>query len=114
LSPRVGVGLVALQRLERAVDRRGAVLLERTFSPGEVAYCESQRSPLLHYAARLAARRAALSAGIRPASPLWAALIRVLSDMRATGGLDPACGLSVSLSHESDTALAFLSWWTET
>jgi phosphopantetheinyl transferase (holo-ACP synthase) len=114
LSPRVGVGLVALGRLERAVERRGTVLLQRTFSPGEVAYCGSQRRPLLHYAARLAARRAALSAGIRPATPHWAALVRLLSDMRATAGSDPASGLSVSLSHESDTASAFLSWWTET
>ena len=52
--------------MEKAAVRQGRRFLDRIFTPGERAYCESKRMKYEHYAARLAAKEAVLKAiGIR-------------------------------------------------
>lgn len=58
---RIGVDLVEVERLRRAVARRPS-LLERIFTPGERSYCEGRADPIPHYAARFAAKEAAFKA----------------------------------------------------
>lgn len=58
----VGIDLVETERMRRAIERGGARLLDRLFSPAEVRYCSSRRNPGLHYAARLAAKEALFKA----------------------------------------------------
>ena len=107
----VGVGLVEDARVEAAAAARGNGVLQRVFTPPEVAYCSSRPVPWPHYAARLAARRAALGAGLRPGTPAWASLLSLLSDMGDTRGVDAQAGLSLSLSHDAGVALALLTYW---
>jgi holo-[acyl-carrier protein] synthase len=57
----VGIDLLEIERLERALERRPA-LAERAFREGELAYARSRRRPGPHLAARFAAKEAALKA----------------------------------------------------
>jgi len=57
----LGVDLVSVARIERALERH-ANFRTKLFSEGERAYCESQKRPALHYAARFAAKEAAIKA----------------------------------------------------
>jgi holo-[acyl-carrier protein] synthase len=61
----VGVDLIEVARVERALARHGARFLERVFTPAEIVYCRG-RAPEL--AARFAAKEAvskALGVGMR-------------------------------------------------
>ncbi len=53
---RVGVDLIEIQRIERALARGG--FRERVFTEAERAYCDSRASPAQHYAARFAGKEA--------------------------------------------------------
>jgi holo-[acyl-carrier protein] synthase len=53
----VGLDLVEIERFERALARH-ALMEERLFTPGELAYCRSRAKPILHLAARFAAKEA--------------------------------------------------------
>jgi holo-[acyl-carrier protein] synthase len=56
-GPRVGFDLVELDRFERALARHPR-LVERVFTPAEIAYCGARGRPALHLAARFAAKEA--------------------------------------------------------
>ena len=45
-----------------AINRHGAPILERLFTPSEVAYCESHKNKIERYAGRFAAKEAAMKA----------------------------------------------------
>lgn len=57
-----GVDISSVSRMEAAVKRRGKAFLDRIFTPQEQAYCESKRMKFEHYAARFAAKEAAMKA----------------------------------------------------
>ena len=110
----VGIDLIEIERLERALERRPG-LADRVFHPGELSFAESRRRPGRHLAARFAAKEAALKAlGIGGFG---------LRDIEVTGGGDgpPAlrlhgraaeaaerigAELEVSLTHSRDLAAA--------
>jgi holo-[acyl-carrier protein] synthase len=58
----IGVDVVEVKRVEQAILRRGRRLLERVFTPAEIAYCERHRNKFERYAARFAAKEAAQKA----------------------------------------------------
>jgi len=57
----IGIDLLEVERLERALERRPA-LAERLFHPGELAHAARRPRPAMHLAARFAAKEAALKA----------------------------------------------------
>ena len=62
---RVGVDLIEIARIERALRRPG--FRERVFTSAEREYCESKAYPAQHYAARFAGKEAvgkALGCGV--------------------------------------------------
>ena len=62
----VGVDLVEIARIRRALDRPG--FRERCFTAAERAYCDARPNPPQHYAARFAGKQAvgkALGCGVR-------------------------------------------------
>lgn len=62
-----GIDLVEIARVSEALERFGARFREKIFTPAERAYCEAQRNPAPHFAARFAAKEAtakALGSGI--------------------------------------------------
>lgn len=62
----LGMDVVAVDRMRRLIapqaGTRAARFLERCFTAGERAYCEARRDPATHYAARFAAKEAAMKA----------------------------------------------------
>ena len=115
----VGVDLVLIPRIRRAMERWQERFLERVFTAEELAYSLRRRDPAEHLAARFAAKEATLKAlgtglsmGVR-----WREM-----EVRRPGGGRPTLSLSgrtatlgaargiralhVSLTHDGDYALA--------
>lgn len=63
----IGIDVVEVERIASAIERHGEPFLSKLFTASERAYCEVQKKPALHYAARFAAKEAvskALGTGI--------------------------------------------------
>jgi holo-[acyl-carrier protein] synthase len=63
----VGVDLIEIERVRRALDRHGDGFRQRCFTEAERAYCDSKPNPAQHYAGRFAAKEAvgkALGSGV--------------------------------------------------
>src|SRR6202007_2019844 len=58
----LGLDIAEVDRITDALTRHGAPMIERLFTPGEVAYCESHKNKFERYAARFAAKEAAMKA----------------------------------------------------
>jgi holo-[acyl-carrier protein] synthase len=64
---RVGVDLIEIERIRRALDRHGSEFKDRCFTDAEQAYCDGKPNPAQHYAGRFAAKEAvgkALGSGV--------------------------------------------------
>jgi len=64
---RVGVDLIEIDRVRRALARHGSAFTQRCFTEAERAYCDSKPNPAQHYAGRFAAKEAvgkALGSGV--------------------------------------------------
>ena len=58
----LGLDIAEIDRITAALTRHGAAILERLYTPTEVAYCESHKNKFERYAARFAAKEAAMKA----------------------------------------------------
>lgn len=60
----IGIGLDATEipRVEQTIQRFGDRFLQRIFTAGEIAYATRRRNPAPHFAARFAAKEAAMKA----------------------------------------------------
>jgi holo-[acyl-carrier protein] synthase len=113
-APGIGIDLLEIERLERALARRPH-LAERIFRPGEIEASADRVRPARHLAARFAAKEAALKA-------LGVGGLRLHEIEVAGGGAEPprlvlhgaaaeaasrlGVELSVSLSHSRELATA--------
>jgi len=57
-----GVDICEVERVRAAIDRFGQRFLKRVFTQAEREYCESKRNRVERYAARFAAKEAAMKA----------------------------------------------------
>lgn len=63
----IGIDVIEVERMEEALGEFEERFLSRVFTDGERAYCQKQKRPAIHYAARWAAKEAvskALGTGI--------------------------------------------------
>lgn len=58
----LGIDLVEVARIRDLLARHGDRFKARTFTAGEIAYCEGCAEPAMHFAARFAAKEAAAKA----------------------------------------------------
>lgn len=58
----LGVDITEVDRLEKAIMRHERAFLERVFTPGEIQYCNRHKNKFERYAARFAAKEAAMKA----------------------------------------------------
>ena len=58
----LGIDLVEIDRIRGLLTNHGERFKERTFTAGEIAYCDSCAESAMHYAARFAAKEAAAKA----------------------------------------------------
>ena len=117
----LGVDVTEVDRMEAAIERRGRPLLERLFTPSEIAYCEKHR----HRAERFAGRFAAKEAAMKALGTGWARGVRWVDievtrepsgkpTLKLSGA---ACAIATSLgvkkialtiTHTGNTALALV------
>ena len=57
-----GIDITEVGRIAAAIQRHGERFLNRVFTPAEIRYCESKKNKNERYAARFAAKEAALKA----------------------------------------------------
>jgi holo-[acyl-carrier protein] synthase len=109
MAPGVGIDLIEIERVERALDRRPR-LAERLFTEAELDYARARARPGRHLAARFAAKEAVIKALGRPVPP---------REVEIVGGRPPTLQLhgraaeaavgseiSISLTHSRETAAA--------
>ncbi len=63
----IGIDVVEIKRIEQSLSEFGERFRDRIFTAREQAYCEAQKRPAIHYAARFATKEAvakALGTGI--------------------------------------------------
>ena len=108
----VGTDIVEVDRIQALIDRWSAQFLERIFTPDEIAYCDRQAVPSIHFAGRFAAKepvKKALYAGGH-VTPIHFHQIRVERTpqgaplVRLTGPEQRA--IQVSISHTKRHAIA--------
>ena len=58
----IGIDLVEIVRMERAIERHPERLIQRVFTEAEQRECRGRYRPAMHYAARFAAKEAFLKA----------------------------------------------------
>lgn len=58
----LGLDIAEIDRIEAAITRHGAAIIERLYTPREAAYCETYRNKFERYAGRFAAKEAAMKA----------------------------------------------------
>lgn len=58
----LGVDIAEVARVQAAIARHGEHFLRRVFTPTEIEYCEKHRNRYERYAARFAAKEAAMKA----------------------------------------------------
>jgi holo-[acyl-carrier protein] synthase len=64
---RLGLDLIEIERVRRALERHGKSFRDRCFTAAEQAYCDGKANPAQHYAGRFAAKEAvgkALGTGV--------------------------------------------------
>jgi holo-[acyl-carrier protein] synthase len=57
-----GIDIAEVPRIRQAIERFGSRFLQRIFTQGEISYCESKANRVERYAARFAAKEAAMKA----------------------------------------------------
>jgi holo-[acyl-carrier protein] synthase len=107
----VGIDLLEIDRLERALRRRPR-LAERVFTEAERSYAAARARPARHLAARFAAKEAVVKA-LAPSRGLGFREIEVVAGepptVRLSGRAAEAAGgrkVDVSLTHSRDSAAA--------
>ena len=58
----VGIDIIEIERIRRAVDKLGERFLKRIYTSVEIEYCHQFKDPVPHLAARFAAKEAAMKA----------------------------------------------------
>jgi holo-[acyl-carrier protein] synthase len=113
----IGIDLVEVPRLRELLERHGQRFKERTFTAGEIAYCDACADPAMHYAARFAAKEAAakaLGTGVWAEGVVWTD-IEVVREASGKPQIvlhgaakQHAAGANclVSLTHTRDLAMA--------
>ena len=115
----VGIDLADVARIESLLEKYGDAFLEKTFAECEIKYCKKCANPALHFAARFAAKEAAVKAlgtgfsgGITPKSvwiendALGAPTARFDAAVEKRMAALNAKNMHVSLTHLKDYAQA--------
>jgi holo-[acyl-carrier protein] synthase len=115
----IGIDVVEVERIATAIERHGEPFLAKLFTAAERAYCESRKSPAMHYAARFAAKEAAVKAlgtGIGANAGLQdlevvhddkgAPKLRLSGAAEAFAKQHGITGIQISLTHARDYAAA--------
>ena len=118
----IGVDIIAVSRIRAALEnpRTGTRFRARVFTAAEVAYCSLRRSPYDSYAARFAAKEAAMKAlgrgfgegiawqEIEVSRADGAPSVSLAGEALACAQLLGVRRMHLSLSHSGDLAIAYV------
>ncbi len=115
----LGVDLISVERVRKAMERSGERFKNRVFTAAEQAYCDAMKMKNQHYAARFAAKEAVMkSLGIGWAKGVaWTDIgvvnlpsgqpsIELEGKVEEVAREKGAAAIHVTLSHQSGCALA--------
>jgi len=111
----VGTDIVEIGRLRDAIEKWGDHFLNRIFNNEEISYCYSKSDPVMHLAARFAAKEACIKAvSTIVQGNLSMRDIGVANDesgkpsikIRKSGVIPESLILHLSISHERNYAVA--------
>jgi holo-[acyl-carrier protein] synthase len=115
----LGLDISEIDRIEAAINRHGAAFLERLYTPAEVSYCERHKNRFERYAARFAAKEAAMKAlgpgwsrGVRwrdievVREPSGKPTLRLAGAAREIANGLGVKHISLSITHSGNLALA--------
>jgi holo-[acyl-carrier protein] synthase len=111
MAAAVGIDLIEIERVERALARRPR-LAKRLFTEGELAYASDRARPGRHLAARFAAKEAVIKALGRPVPPRQIEVVGGkppalrLHGRAAEAAGDAQIAISLTQSRESAAAVA--------
>jgi len=114
-----GIDIIEVPRVAAAIERFGDRFLRRIYTPGEIKYCQSKRNAVERFAARFAAKEAALKAigtGLRKGVAWIQVEVRREPSGRPTLNFSGAAAahanalgmkrVSLSISHTAQLAIA--------
>jgi holo-[acyl-carrier protein] synthase len=113
-----GIDATEIERIAAAIDRYGNRFLDRIFTPDEIAYCLRKRDAASSFAARFAAKEAAMKAlgtghsrgvfwrGIEVVRQYGPPQLRFHAGAAARMQALGATGSVVTLTHSNDLAIA--------
>ncbi len=114
-----GIDIAEVDRITAAIARHGDAFLKRIFTRAEIAYCERHKSKFERYAARFAAKEAAMKAlgtgwrkGVRwvdievARQPGGRPSLQLSGEARKFADALGVTTISLSLTHSGNTALA--------
>jgi holo-[acyl-carrier protein] synthase len=111
-----GIDVIEISRIGRAIARWGDRFLQRIYTSREIRYCQAKQRPEISFAARFAAKEAAMKAlgkgpvgGVRWKSLEVVNLPSGAPTMRAGPSVQAMLGtriLLISLSHTREQAVA--------
>jgi holo-[acyl-carrier protein] synthase len=117
----IGVDIVGIERMRRALERQGDRFIRRLFTASEQEYCRAHRDPVPYFAVRFAAKEAlfkALGTGWSQGIAWVDAEVRRneqgAPSLALSGKADEigrslgVTALHVSLSHSEENAIAFV------
>lgn len=113
----LGIDLVEVPRIRQMLEKHGQRFKQRTFTAGEIAYCDSCADAAMHYAARFAAKEAAakaLGTGLWAEGVVWTDIEVVRGEhgkpsLVLHGAAKERAGAAtclVSLTHTKELAMA--------
>ena len=110
--------------MQATLRRRGKAFCDRVFTRREQAYCESKRMKYEHYAARFAAKEAAMKTfDLRRGNrfhfreieirrrPTGKPFIYLSAASRKRFGVPEKCRMELSMAHERELAVAIVLLW---
>ena len=115
----LGLDIAEIDRIEAAITRHGQAFINRLFTSGEAEYCERHKNRYERYAARFAAKEAAMKAlgtgwrhGIRwrdievTREPSGKPTLRLSGVAREFADRMGVRHISLSITHSGNVALA--------
>jgi len=115
----LGLDIAEVDRIGEAIARYGALFLERLFTPAEAAYCERFKNRYERYAARFAAKEAAMKAlgtgwsrGVRwrdievASEPGGKPTLRLAGEARRIADRLGVKNIALTITHSGNLALA--------
>ena len=115
----VGIDLAVISRMDQALKRHNGRFEARVFTDGERADCGKSANPAQHYAARFAAKEAAVKACPPLRGQSWHDVevvkepdgrprLRLHGPAAEAAAASGVARLHVSLSHDGDNAIAMV------